>query len=241
MIAITIVNYNVPELTDSLVRYLLWKVKVDYKLHVVDNGSDKELISKYTTLRIDTNRNKLGGLLTGMHVAAKDNPTYYWNISTNMQFIPTDYDPANELVSSLNVIENAVAIIPYWRGECPDWTHQTFYRKENSISHQVKRVGIYSLFNAEWLDSVGWFDPCLTSTWGTDFELKYLARKQNKVFLVHDIIGYDITKSSVTKLNRGNTDLTNYQKECNDEMERVMQRKYGKDLRQVIGAYNDET
>jgi len=241
MISIVIVNYNVPELTNSIVDYIENKVNIEYKLHVVDNGSDKELISEYTTLRLDNNRNKLGGLLTGMYVAAKDNPEYYWNISTNMQFIPSELDPAQELVKAISSVDNAVAVIPYWQGELHDWTHQTFGRVENSIYHKVKRVGVYSMFNSEWLDSIGWFDPCLTSSWGTDFELKYLANKQNKVFLVHDVIGYNITKSTVNKLNRSSIDLGKYQKECNDELERVMTRKYGTNWREVIGAINDET
>jgi hypothetical protein len=235
MIAIIIVNYNVPENTDSLVEYIIDKIKIPYKLHVIDNGSNKEFISKYTTLRIETNRNKLGGLLTGMHIAAKDNPNIYWNISTNMQFIDTELDHGHELISLLK--DNVVAVNPYWTGELLDWTHKIFTKEENSIAHKVKQVGVYAMFNSEWLDSIGWFDPCLTSSWGTDFELGYLARKDKKIFLISDLVGYNIIKSKVTKLNRDVDNLNNYQKECNEELERVMTRKYGTNWRIVIGAY----
>jgi len=237
MIAIIIVNYNVPEQTDSLVEYITNNIKEPYKLHIVDNGSNDEFISKYTTIRIDTNRNKLGGLLTGMHVAARDNPNYFWNISTNMQFIPTDLDHSYELKKLF--MSNVVAVTPYWKGDIADWTHRIYAREENSTFHIVKQIGAYAMFNSNWLDSIGWFDPCLTSTWGIEFELKYLAKKMGKLFLIKDSVGYDITKSKVTSLNRDRISLELYQKECNDEMERVMIRKYGADWREVLDAYDN--
>ncbi len=104
MISIIIINYNVPERTDAIVEYLHDRIEVPYRIHVIDNGSTKEeYISKYTTTRVFPNRHKTGGVLTGLHMASKDNPDYYWIISTNMQFIPTDSDPAHELSNVLAV------------------------------------------------------------------------------------------------------------------------------------------
>ena len=239
MISIIIVNYNVPENTDSLVEYIHENIKIEYKLHVIDNGSDDEFISKYTTTRLETNRNKMGGLLTGLCMASRDIPEAYWTISTNMQLIPTELDIGYELLKELKSDERIVAVSPYWAGELVEWTHTIFKRKDGCISHKTKQVGPFAMFDSVWLDSIGWFDPCLTGTWGADFELKYIAEKQSKIFKIHDLVGYEITKSKVTKLNRSNTDLSSYQKECNDEMERVMKRKYGENWRDVLGAYDD--
>lgn len=237
MISIIIINYNVPERTDSLVEYIKDKVKIPYKLHVIDNGSRSEFVSKYTTLRIKSNRQKTGGLLTGLHMASKDNPDYYWIISTNMQFIPTDQDPAYELSKALEENEKAVGILPYWIGELPDWTHRRFSKQDNSVVHEVSTIGMYSMFDAKWLDSIGWFDPAFTFGWGSDFELKYIAKNLGKVFLCHDTVGYDITKGAVFKLNRDKPSLDDFQALCREEMERVMRRKYGVAWRDVLDAY----
>lgn len=231
MISIIVVNYNSAKATDKLVEYLQKRILIPYKLTVVDNGSDTNKMSKYTTTRLETNRNKLGGVLTGLHLSAKYNPEFYWTISTSMDL---DYfaDPAQELIAELLSVRNAVAIIPGFTGEVQHKTHQAvkaFHNYPIPCHRVLMGVGPYALFDAAWLDSIGWFDPALTSSWGVDYELGYIAMKQNKVMLVSDNVTVAVDESGKYVDN-----LDAYQQECREEMTRVLSKKYGENWYEIL-------
>jgi len=57
-----ILNHNMPDITDNLYNCLKPYEKQDYDLYVVDNGSQKEKISKFTTHSSDTNVYYGGGI-----------------------------------------------------------------------------------------------------------------------------------------------------------------------------------
>jgi hypothetical protein len=59
---VAILHYNTPHYTDSLYEMLKPYERTDYDLVVIDNGSDPDKTSKYTTFRIDQNTYYGGGL-----------------------------------------------------------------------------------------------------------------------------------------------------------------------------------
>lgn len=230
MIAIIIVNYNSPKATDDIVEFLLPKVKIPYNIVVLDNGSDKAERSKYTTNAVDKNRNKIGGVLTGLHLAAKYNPEHCWTISTSMKFNKFPEDPARQLIYSLNDVRNSAAIIPGFTGEMKHKTHQAVRAIPGVTYHRVLMgVGPYAMFDSAWLDDIGWFDPSLTSSWGVDYELGYLAMEQHRAMLVSDLVTVQVDESGKYVDN-----LEEYQKECREEMVRVLTKKYGEDWYTVL-------
>ena len=59
---VAILHYNVPRYTDVLFELLKPYEREDYDLIVIDNGSDKHKMSRYTTFRIEENVYYGGGL-----------------------------------------------------------------------------------------------------------------------------------------------------------------------------------
>lgn len=234
LVAITICNYNLPKETDNIVEYIKSNFKIPHILCVVDNGSTYK--SKYTTDELPVNLNKLPGVLVGMRKLEKYKPSAYWNISTSTQFLPFNGDACEELLKTLRGYENAISISPGYVGEVIDVTNKVNLAIENSIVHEADLVGVYSMFDARWLESIGFFEPRLTSTFGTDFETAYLAKKQGKKMLVHDKVRVDVTKGKVYKLGLGQISLEEYQQRCRLEMETVLTEKYGKGWRKVLGV-----
>ena len=231
-IAIIVVNYNSPEATDRIVEFLYPRITISHNLFVIDNGSDRNPPSKYTTTKLDINRNKLGGVLAGLHLASKVNPSNYWIISTSMKFEPFDGDPAKELIGELVSVRNSVGVIPGFVGNPIHRTHQSVMAVPGSKFHEARILGPYSLYRAEWLDRIGWFDPSLTSSWGVDYETSYIAHKSGKVLLVSDTV-----KVSIDESGKYSEDLTKYQQECRDEMRTVLSRKYGPDWENILGVF----
>lgn len=223
-----------PESTDRLVEFIRSNFKEEYKLIVVDNGSDTP--SKYTDIKLPENINKLGGVLIGMKELTTYYPTLYWNISTSTEFIDFGEDFSTCLSSALRSYKDAVSITPGYTGEVIDKTNRVNLAIENSVVHESPLVGVYSMFDAEWLDSIGWFDERLKSTFGTDFETSYYAKQQGKKMLVHDLARVKVSKGPVYKLGRAGIDLDTYQKQCIEEMNTIMSLKYGDNWRLVLGV-----
>lgn len=236
-VAIQIVNYNAPEATDKIVEFLTQKISGNHFFVVVDNGSKKELISKYTTLRLKENRNKLGGVLAAMKESKKREPTAYWTISTSMEFLPTDIDPLHELMDVLRSTENAVGIQPAFIGNLVHRPHKLMRRIEGSRFHDVEgSLGAYALYDARWLEGDGRFDERLTSSWGVDYEMKYKAKVHGKRLLISDVINVKVTEGGVYIKRMGHKPLSEYEEDCRKEMETILTEKYGANWKKVLGV-----
>lgn len=60
-ILVSTLNHNLPGMTDNIVNQIRQSVFTDYELFVVDNGSDQENISQFTSLRLEANSFYGGG------------------------------------------------------------------------------------------------------------------------------------------------------------------------------------
>ena len=237
MLAVQIVNYNTPEATDNIVQYIKDKVSIDYFLTVIDNGSNEELISKHTTKRLEKNTNKLGGVLAALEESKKKSPDYYWTISTSMKFNPTFEDPAEELINVIECSDDIVGISPTFTGDLTDPPHRMMATIHNRRFHEAPgSIGMYSLYKGNWILGEGLPDARLTSSWGTDYEMKYKARINNKRLMLSDRITVAITKGTVYQNGKAGKSLSDYEKESRLEMETVLTEKYGADWKSILGV-----
>lgn len=236
-VAIQIINYNAPQATDNIVDFIKWKVAGDYFLVVVDNGSRPDLVSKNTTIKLDNNRNKLGGVLVAMEESSKRSPTAYWTISTSMSFQPTHLDPLAELMDILRNTEDAVGIQPAFVGNLIHPPHKLMAKKEGVRFHLVPgSLGAYALYDAKWLEGDGKFDERLTSSWGVDYEMKYNTRVHGKKLLICNTINVLIDEGGVYKKGLGHKPLHKYEEDCRREMETVLTEKHGIGWKKKLGV-----
>ena len=209
-IAAIITNYNMPERTDALVKYIKRHVKntlVD--VVVVDNGSDLVKPSKYTIVKLKNNIQTTGGWLAGLDVL-QDDYLAYWFMITSTEFTAESYDPLTPMVAKLKDDSNAVGV------------HNALTKDSTTAwKHLITRGGIgcrptwmidniSSLYRADWFDEIGRFDPDLIYGWGIDLETSWLARTQGrslwvcedaKVKKVTDI-GYAMSRMNMTAEKR---------------------------------------
>jgi len=228
-IAAIITNYNMPERTDALVKYIHNHAQVfPVDVVVVDNGSDLEKPSKYTTVRLEKNVQTTGGWLAGLDSLKGQQYFGYWFLITSTEFVNgATYDPIMPMVMKLINDEQAVGV---HSALTPDST--------TAWKHLISRSGIgcretwmidniSSLYRADWFDSIGRFDPELIYGWGVDLETCYLARKQKRTLWVCE----DTKVKKVTDIgyamNRMNMSADQRRELARDNMKEVLYKRYG--------------
>lgn len=231
--AALIVNFNMPERTDALVEAISAMPATPI---VIDNGSDIQPPSKYTTIRLDKNRQTTGGWLAGLE-SAKGQFDAYWFLITSARIPPEQGDILTPMVSFLEAHPDAVGIHPsLTKDSTTGWPHLINQGNEPRPTWMIDNIA--SLYRADWFDSIGWFDPAFIYAWGIDLETCYRARKQGRSIWVDDRvqvekitnIGYTMGRMGMSADERGRKAYAN--------MMDVLIAKYGPDAwRKVTGDY----
>lgn len=211
LVAALIVNYNMPEKTDALVESIRQRVKVPCVPIVIDNGSDQQSPSKYTTLKVRPNIQTTGGWLEGLKYAQRLKPLAYWFIITSAEFDELQYDPLAPMVNLLNNRPSVVGVHPALTSDSTtSWNHMKA-RTEFGTSRPTWMIdNIASLYRADWFDSIGWFDPALLYAWGIDLETCWKARRDGKTIAICEAsrikkitnIGYTMERMGMTAQQR---------------------------------------
>ena len=233
-VAIVITNYNMPERADALCRHIRDRVLWPYSLIVIDNGSDLVPPSQYTTLKLDTNIQTTGGWLAGLNEAdrlaalAGEKFLAYWFLITSAAFIGYA-DPLTPLAWALVQNENAVGVHPaLTENSTTAWGHLK-HRNGGGLRKTWMIDNIASLYRADWLDSVGRFDPALAFAWGVDFETCWKARRDGRgLYVCEDVevekitnIGYDMGRMNMSAEERAIKAGVN--------MHTILEKRYGRD------------
>jgi hypothetical protein len=207
-VAILIVNYNMQERTDALVESIERRVKYPHATIVIDNGSDQQQPSKYTTVRIRPNIQTTGGWLEGIKAAQEIKPFAYWFLITSAEFPDGDYDPLAPMVELLEA--GAVGVHPALTTDSTtSWKHMI--DRGTSKPRQTWMIdNIASLYRADWFDSIGRFDPALLYAWGIDLETCWKARRDGLPLYVDERtqikkitnIGYQMNRMGMTAQQR---------------------------------------
>ena len=231
-VAFIITNYNMPERTDQIVENIRKKVKWPVDIIVVDNGSDLEQQSKYTTLRLGKNVQTSNGWLVGLQyaksLAAARKICYfaYWIWITTCLYDETQNDILTPLAQFLLDNPKAAAIGPAISNNDNTWAHLKKVKGQNT-PRKVKYVDeLGVLWRASFFDSIGWFDPDELRGFGVDIESGYLARYSGRDVYIHD--GVTIKKNSgiAYKMKRMNANGGERGKLALAEMHMCLKRRY---------------
>ena len=237
-VACLITNYNMPERTDSLVRYIRKHVRTyPVDVVVVDNGSDLVKPSKFTTVKLKKNVQTTAGWRTGLE--SLDQQYFaYWFLITSTEFIPNQsFDPLMPMVEKLNRDNQAVGVHNALTVDSTTaWSH---LKTRGGIGcRQTWMIdNISSLYRADWFDEIGWFDRRFKYAWGVDLETCYLARGQGRTLWVCE----DAKVKKVTdigySMNRMNMSAEERRTLARDNMRDVMIAKYGEGWHDMM--YNE--
>jgi GT2 family glycosyltransferase len=168
-----ILNYNTPELTDSLYQNLKQYEREDYDLIVLDNGSPEQGTSKYTSYKLEENAYYGGGLNAGIQIFTELNsetPNKYDSmLFLNSDIIVHGYNFVktlrNEMFSNDYKIISPAILQPE--------TNQCFWpTMHNWGSNKTRTVSWVDfqcpLFHADFLNHIVQFDLQLMFGWGND-------------------------------------------------------------------------
>lgn len=225
MVAVFIVNYNMPERADALFEHL---DKSDYphEIYLIDNGSDLVDPAKNTNVFIKENCQTTNGWLKGMEVAdEKGGYEAYAFVITSAEF-KDGKDTLSLLMENFGDPE-VVGVHPALTKESTTHWEHLKSRGTGKPRRTWMVDNICSIYRAGWFDSVGRFDKEMIYAHGIDLEVCLLARRQGKKILVDERcevekitdIGYTMNRMNMTAEMRRQKGWAN--------MSGVLSKKYG--------------
>lgn len=219
-ISICILNYNNPAYTDNLYAQIKQIVKVPATIHVVDNGSKNDLVSKHTSFRIENNARIPGGLNKCLELSK--GAEFVWLLSNDIVFEST-IDPCMSMVDKLLRNPTIGCIHPSLR-RIPDRHFFEFMVKTDEKTGITKghkfAEFVCPMYTKAALDANKWeFDTRFKHGWGLDYDSCFLLRQVG----LDVAIDFDV----VVKHFGARTDvLTGEFKDINDHKNAAMTNMY---------------
>jgi hypothetical protein len=217
MIDLLLINYNVPDAVDSLMQM---KSRFPHRWIVVDNGSDEP--HPMTSLRLEENRGGMWpAVLAGLEQVTAP---FVWILTTSMANIKHKADPLLTLLSCFS--HDIVGVSPVWKGELTG--PHMFMGKAGYTPY----MNTASIWQTNWLKA-NLPDERLVSGWGTDFELSYFAKQQEKRMIVSDSVSVTILQH----YGRTENEILDYVNLGRKSMDAVLSEKYGDNWKEMICPY----
>ena len=112
-VGIVLINYNLPNETNYVYEKLIKSLThTNYEICVVDNASDKDVPSKYTTIRAVVNGRTMGGILLGAHYFnRKQDIKYVFYMHNDMDFNES-VDILKDCVDFMEQNDNVAVVHP---------------------------------------------------------------------------------------------------------------------------------
>lgn len=226
LIAIIVLNYNTPEMTDALAGYL--EQHLDYprkKLYVIDNGSARPPAS--ATHRLPENLGFTRGMHEGYLIASReDSYDAYWLLNSDVGF-EHGGDVLLRLAEVLFSSEHFAQIAPQHNSP------HRFMERATSAAQPVPYLEpTATLVKAATISRVGFWDLELTLGWGVDYDYGHRVREAGLLNVLTD-------RARVThKEHKSITDFGDYRARASAEMNHVLAAKYGADWGRIM---SDET
>lgn len=233
-VAAIITNYNMPERTDALVKYIKKRVKdIPVDVIVVDNASDLVEPSKYTTVYLKRNIQTTGGWLAGLDSLVR--PYFaYWFLITSAEFTRESFDPLTPMVAKLKEDSNAVGVHNALTKDSTTAWKNLIHRDPFGWRRTWMIDNISSLYRADWFERIGRFDPCLIYGWGIDLETSYEARRQGRsLWVSEDTRVKKVTDIGYT-MGRMNMDMEKRKVMARENMNEVFTARYGAGWRDLM-------
>jgi len=214
-IAIIVLNYNTPHLTDPLAAYLRGDLHYNGKdIYVIDNGSAQPPAS--ATHRLDENLGFTRGMHEGWRIAAAaGNYDAFWFLNSDIGF-----EYGNDVLAAISHVlfssDSFAQISPQFNSP-----HQ-FMRKARSTAQRVPFLeATATLIKASTIGRLGFWDPDLTCGWGVDYDYGYRVRQAGLSSILTD------KARIVHKEHQSIVDWAGYVERASSEMHTVLTRKYG--------------
>lgn len=226
-----ILSYNAPAVTDRLVENIKSVVKCEFPLIVLDNGSDKDKISKYATHFILKNCRMTGGFNQGICEVKEFYPDYdnIWFFTSDCYFHTTEC-PVTNAHANLNKYPQIGILHP----SLHDSVKVCYDVKNDGKTTGLKIVAEYDfvcpLFTRQAMAAIGWqFNKDLYQGWGIDFESSFMVRQLDmRVAINHDsIVCHDTSWTYDRGLDKEHKDRDSYYSAAGTEMRQVFEKKYG--------------
>lgn len=236
-VGLILVNYNMNENTDKIVKKLQQYTKHPTDFIVVDNGSDLQKPSQYTTIRLEQNVQTNNGWLMGLHyadaISTVEEFDYYAYVIciTSLYVDDINTDIISKLVKNIN--DDIVGIHPSLSKDSTT-AHKHLIKNGDGI-RQVRFIdNIFSMYKANWFDNIGRFNPEMTYAWAVDLETGYIARQENKKICVDDSISVKKITDIGYKMNRMNMGASERRNNASKQMDDYLREKYGPNYKSLL-------
>jgi len=214
-VAIIVLHFNTPELTDDLANYL--REHLSYRqrsVYIVDNGS--AIPCRSATHRLPQNLGFTRGMYEAFKIARADRVwDAYWFLNSDVGF---EYgnNVLEELVAVLFSKERHGQIAP--QHNSPHRFMERAYAEAQAVPYLEPTA---TLIKASTIERVGFWDLELTHGWGVDYDYGYRVR-------AHGLRNILTNRARIThKEHRSIADFDAFVTAAQAEMHTVLSRKYG--------------
>lgn len=198
-VAVVVLNYRMPEMTDALVDSIRQKVKYPHDLYVIDNGTPEgEAIPKHTTQQCTPNRKFTGGFNFGLKAVQEwervQKRAIYeavWIVCNDIR-LNSPGDPLSACMHQIKKYEDTaqpIGIIhpAIERGAGWNWPHM-FRTHGTDGLHEAWFVDIIApVYTRKMMNFLQWqFNADLLYGWGVDLYTCYEAWKNDMRVVVCD-------------------------------------------------------
>lgn len=216
---VLILNHNLKEETDKLFESLYPYCKEDYEIGVLDNGSNKDQISKYTVERLETNQFFGGGLNKAFQIVL-DNSQYDSLLFLNNDLVMFPYNFVSKLRHEMfpklngNLPKEEFQIVSgiFYNVEPYDQCH--WPTMHNWCSSTIRTVPFIDfqmpLFNRKFIEIVNQYPAENKIGWGLDFLSAIICRRNNFKLGVIDYVSALHLNSLTVKRGVAGLDVSTY-------------------------------
>lgn len=260
-VAVFIANYNMPERADALYEHIAMYSATPVDIYLVDNASDLVDPAVHTNVRISPyNKQTTAAWLEGLREAQRHGKYFAYVFCITSADFPADAgDPITPLVELLQLPMNIVGVHPALTPDSStSWTHlitrgpgfNLSPKTNGETSGELLLLGsrgyarrtwmidnIFSMYRADWFDSIGGFDPDLRYAWGVDLETCYKARQQGLALYVHEGVQIRKVTNVAYKMERMGMSADERSRLAGENMAFYLSRKYGDDWWNVMTNY----
>jgi len=238
--AVILTNYNMPERSDMLVEALANRCDPEkYDFILVDNASDSQPPSKYSTILLDHNVQTMGGWLAGYELVKGKYDAYVFTI-TSAELDQQGNDIISELLTTLSLWKDSVMVSPALTpASTTTWEHMK-YSGHNKERRVEMLDNIFCMYRADWFDSHGGFDPRFIYAWGPDLEMSYLARSEGKDILINEYVQIGKDTDIGYTMDRMNMKAGERQIKATQNMANIMFQKYGYKWRNKMYSFRED-
>jgi hypothetical protein len=243
-VAVFIANYNMPERADALYEFVHKRSKTPVDIYLVDNASDLVEPAVHTNVVISPyNKQTTAAWLEGLRDAHREAEAIgipyfaYVFAITSGDFPDSTGDPITPLVELLEQNENAVGVHPALTSDSTtSWTH-LITRGGTDPRRTWMIDNIFSMYRADWFDSIGGFDPDLRFAWGVDLETCYKARLQGLALYVHEGVQIRKITNVAYRMERMGMSADERSRLAGENMAFYLSRKYGDDWWNIMNNH----